>query len=71
MKMRMKHRAGAMFATMKAINGFLFAGFGVAIAARVFLAAGFRPLAIPGVALGLAMFGLGVHRLLLLLRPSR
>ena len=55
----------------KAVNGVLFVVLGAAIFFRMWFAAGPWSYKIPGFILGAAMFALGVHRTLLVLRARR
>ncbi len=67
----MSLRRSKGYAGFKALNGLLFFVFGAAILVQIVRAAGVHFDAIPGVILGLAMMGLGLHRTVLLVRARR
>ena len=60
-----------MYGGFKAVNGALFIVLGAAIVVRMLYASAPLSYKIPGLILGLAMFALGVHRSLLVLRARR
>ena len=64
-------RNSKAYAGFKGVNGVLYIILGAAIAFQIFRTVGPRFEAIPGVVLGVAMFALGVHRTILLLRARR
>jgi hypothetical protein len=64
----MSIRNSKVYAGFKAFNGLLFVVFGAAIMVRILVVSGAHFIAVPGLVLGAAMLGLGVHRILLLLR---
>lgn len=64
-------RNSKAYTGFKAINGIMFVLLGAAIVYQMLRTAGPRVEAIPGLILGAAMFALGVHRTVLMLRARR
>lgn len=59
------------YAGFKAVNGVMFVILGAAIVYQMLHTVGLRGAAVPGLILGTAMFALGVHRTLLILRARQ
>lgn len=64
-------RNSPAYGRFKAVNGALFVVLGAAIVVRMLYAAAPFSYKIPGLILGAAMFALGIHRSLLVLRARR
>ena len=64
----MSFRQSKAYVGFKAFNGLLFAVLGAALLVQVVRYAGLRVEAIPGIALGSAMLGLGLYRTAMMLR---
>lgn len=64
-------RNSKSYVGFKAVNGVMFVILGAAIVYQMLRTEGPRAEAIPGLILGAAMFALGVHRTLAILRARR
>lgn len=64
-------RSSPVYGGFKALNGVLFVVLGAAIVVRMLYAPAPLSYKIPGLILGVAMFALGLHRSLLVLRARR
>ena len=64
-------RNSKVYGGFKAVNGVMFVILGAAIVYQMLRTVGPHAAAIPGLILGAAMFALGVHRTLLVLRSRR
>jgi hypothetical protein len=64
-------RNSKAYVGFKAVNGVMFVVLGAAIVYQLLRTVGPRIEAIPGLILGAAMFALGVHRMLAILRARR